>query len=171
MYWKWFLTSICGRPNAVLLYPFGLFRKSLPKSKWNLTSCFYFKWTSGSKCCRFNGKYIQRCMSSTEVCIACDFIWLPRMEVKAWCYCYVCRLDECHVCSCTAAGISYSDVQTNTTMTFTSIYFSDRNVRQWQLRVASSQQNVADIEVYCTVYAHMSFHGSYLWWSTRTGWC
>lgn len=35
---------------------------------------------------RFTNQKVQSCILFTEVSIACDFIWLPQMEVKAWCY-------------------------------------------------------------------------------------
>lgn len=62
----------------------------------------------------------------------------------------MCCLNGGHVCGCTATGILFPNVQTVTIMTLTSFYISNKKVRRWQLRVASLQQNVTDIEIYYT---------------------
>lgn len=81
---KWFQTSIGRRPNTGKLYYWEFFWKYVTKLKWLLISIFNFNLTSESKFCRNNAKYIMCYIPFTEASTACDLVWLPQVEVKAW---------------------------------------------------------------------------------------
>lgn len=114
---------------------------------------------SGSRYRRSNGKYFQRCFLSRELSIACGLFWILQMEVNVQCDCNMCHLNGGHVLGCTVTRMSRSVFRPDTTMTFTPIYISNRYIRQWQQRVASSQKNVVNIEIHYAVYTQMSFYG------------
>lgn len=103
-----------------------------------------------------------------EVSSVSWFFWRSKTEVKALYYCKLCCLNRGHVYGNIAAEITFLNVQTNITTTFTSICISKKNIWRRQLHIALSKRNVADDENYYTIYAHISFYGLQLRRSTET---